>query len=148
MLSAVVPTWTLLAALTAGLILGALGSRLFLRSPSPPAVMAALPPQEPMPQEAVVAEPEPAPPPAAAPAPPPEPLRISMEAVVSAQERPCYDSPTAASRLGAAVRSLARTPSAQPPAGLAGSGYRSVSRCTPRNPRRTRPGGPRGERGR
>ncbi len=101
--SVVVPTWTLLAALTAGLILGAIGSRLFQKSPSAvaPAAPAPPPPEEPLPpaptpaaeesgpepQPQVVQEPEP---PEAAPAPPapaPEPVRISMEDVVSELER-------------------------------------------------------------
>jgi hypothetical protein len=98
--SVVVPTWTLLAALTAGLILGALGSRLFLKSPSaapaappPPEVPAPPPPtaaaEEPEPQPQVVQDPEPPEPAPAppAPAPPPEPVRISMEDVVSELER-------------------------------------------------------------
>ncbi len=73
-----VPTWTLLAALAAGLILGTLGSWLLFR---PTAVTAAA-------QEAV-----PAPKASAAPVvnnqptpPPPEPVRISMEEVVSELE--------------------------------------------------------------
>jgi hypothetical protein len=105
----VVPTWTLLAALTAGLILGVLGSRLFNRpSPLPapevqtateePAAQEAAPPvaasqetvaQEAPAQAAVAAEPE-AEPAAAPPASPPaaaEPIRISMEDVVSELER-------------------------------------------------------------
>jgi hypothetical protein len=75
----VVPTWTLLAALAAGLILGALGSRLLVR---PAAVIA--PAQEVPPAPAAPAMPaasaEPTPP------PPPEPVRISMEDVVSELE--------------------------------------------------------------
>jgi hypothetical protein len=84
----VVPTWTLLAALTAGLILGALGSRLFMRS-SPRVTPVAPPtPEEPAPQPPAAVEPEPAPPPdPPAPAPEPEPVRISMEDVVSELER-------------------------------------------------------------
>jgi hypothetical protein len=89
-LSYVVPTWTLLAALAAGLILGALGSRLFFR---PPALQA---PAEDVAPVAVAQEAEPAPPPAAPlppPPPPPEPepepeaARVSMEDVVSELER-------------------------------------------------------------
>jgi hypothetical protein len=87
----VVPTWTLLAALTAGLILGALGSRLFLRSPSPVATAAPPIPEEPAPQQPAAVEPESSPPEAPpappAPAPEPEPVRISMEDVVSELER-------------------------------------------------------------
>jgi hypothetical protein len=104
MLSGLVPTWTLLAALTAGLILGVLASRLFTRSPTVPAVPS---PQEPAPLAEAPApevvsqeepasqpaapeesqpesEPEPAPATAAA---EPEPVRISMEDVVSELER-------------------------------------------------------------
>jgi hypothetical protein len=81
----VVPTWTLLAALTAGLILGALGARLFQRSPStpalPPAASAAPEPEEAVLQAPAAEEPEPAP------APEPEAVRISMEDVVSELER-------------------------------------------------------------
>ena len=87
----VVPTWTLLAALTAGLILGALGSRLFLRSTPPVTPVAPPIPEEPAPEPPAAFEPEPAPPEAPpappAPAPEPEPVRISMEDVVSELER-------------------------------------------------------------
>jgi outer membrane biosynthesis protein TonB len=101
----VVPTWTLLAALTAGLILGAIGSRLFQKSssavapaapaPPPPAPEEPLPPAPtpaaeepgPEPQPQVVHEPEPPEPAPAPPAPAPEPVRISMEDVVSELER-------------------------------------------------------------
>jgi hypothetical protein len=76
----VVPTWTLLAALAAGLILGALGSRLFFRPPTPP------PPVEDVAPVAIVQEAEPAPPPPPPP-PEPEPARVSMEDVVSELER-------------------------------------------------------------
>jgi hypothetical protein len=102
MLSGLVPTWTLLAALTAGLILGVLASRLFSSSPTAPAVppaqepaLLAEPPaaevasqEEPAAQPAATEEsrpePEPAPAPAVAQA---EPVRISMEDVVSELER-------------------------------------------------------------
>ena len=62
MLSGLVPTWTLLAALTAGLILGVLASRLFTRSSTVPAVPS---PQEPAllaeaPAPEVVSQEEPA----------------------------------------------------------------------------------------
>ena len=71
-----VPTWTLLAALAAGLILGALGSRVLFR----PAAVTAL---------AQDGTPTPAPPAASnePTLPPPlEPVRISMEDVVSELE--------------------------------------------------------------
>ena len=74
-----VPTWSLLAALAAGLILGAMGSRLLFR---PAAVTA--PAQDVPPATAAPATPlasnEPLPP------PPPEHVRISMEDVVSELE--------------------------------------------------------------
>ena len=79
-----VPAWTLLAALAAGLILGAIGSRFFFRpSPPPPPIEESPPP----PPEAAepVAPPPPADPPE--PEPEPEPARISMEDVVSELER-------------------------------------------------------------
>ena len=86
-----VPTWTLLAALTAGLILGALGARLFHRSPSPtalpPAAIAAPEPEGAVLEAPAAAEPEPEAEPTAPPAPAPEPARISMEDVVSELER-------------------------------------------------------------
>jgi len=69
-----------MAALAAGLILGALGSRLFFRPPAPP------PPVEDVVPVAVVQEAEPAPPPPP-PEPEPEPARVSMEDVVSELER-------------------------------------------------------------
>jgi hypothetical protein len=85
----VVPTWTLLAALTAGLILGALGSRLFNRSPAtvtlPPAAIAAPEPEQVVLGTPAADEPEAQPP--APPPPAPEPVRISMEDVVSELER-------------------------------------------------------------
>jgi hypothetical protein len=75
----VVPTWTLLAVLAVGLILGALGSRLLFR----PATVT-LPAQDVPPAPAAPATPvasnEPSPPPR------PEPVRISMEDVVSELE--------------------------------------------------------------
>jgi hypothetical protein len=87
----VVPTWTLLAALTAGLILGALGARLFQRPPPtltlPPAATAAPEPEEATLQTPAAEEPEPDPQPVTPPAPAPEPVRISMEDVVSELER-------------------------------------------------------------
>ena len=76
-----VPTWTLLAALAAGLILGALGSRLLFR---PAALTASAQDVPPAPAPAAPATPvasnEPSPP------PPPEPSRISMEDVLSELE--------------------------------------------------------------
>ena len=72
-----VPTWTLLAALAAGLILGALGSRLLFR---PSAITS---PAQDVP-------PAPAPPAASnepTPLPPSEPVRIPMEDVVSELEQ-------------------------------------------------------------
>jgi hypothetical protein len=71
----VVPTWTLLAALAAGLILGALGWRVLFR----PAVVTA-PAQDGPGASAAGSEHEPTPP------PPPEPVRIPMEDVVSELE--------------------------------------------------------------
>jgi hypothetical protein len=73
----VVPTWTLLAALRVGLILGALGSRLLFR---PSAITS---PAQDVP-------PAPAPPAASSeptPLPPSEPVRIPMEDVVSELEQ-------------------------------------------------------------
>ncbi|PZR88877.1 MAG: hypothetical protein DLM67_19885 [Candidatus Nephthysia bennettiae] len=63
--------WTLLAALAAGLFLGALGSRLLLRHTAVTATVQDVSP-------AVSSEPMPL--------PPPEPVRISMEEVVSELE--------------------------------------------------------------
>ena len=71
-----VPTWTLLAALAAGLILGALGSRLPFRRPAITAPAQDVPPAPAAPP----ASNEPTPP------PPPEPSRIPMEDVVSELE--------------------------------------------------------------
>jgi hypothetical protein len=75
----VVPTWTLLAALAAGLILGALGSRLLFPSAAVTAPAQDVPPAPALPA-----------PPAASneptPLPSPEPVRISMEDVVSELE--------------------------------------------------------------
>jgi len=75
----VVPTWTLLAALAAGLILGALGSRLPFRRAAVTAPAQDVPPAPALPA-----------PPAASneptPLPSPEPVRISMEDVVSELE--------------------------------------------------------------
>jgi hypothetical protein len=78
----VVPTWTLLAALTAGLILGALGSRLLFRPAAVTAPAQDVPPAPAAPAApaTLVASNEPPPP------PPPEPVRISMEDVVSELE--------------------------------------------------------------
>jgi hypothetical protein len=72
----VVPTWTLLAALAAGLILGALGSRLPFRRAAVTAPAQDVPPAPAAPS----ASNEPTPP------PPPEPSRIPMEDVVSELE--------------------------------------------------------------
>jgi hypothetical protein len=72
----VVPTWTLLAALAAGLILGALGSRVLIR---PAAVTAPAQDGSPTPAPPAPSD-EPALPPS------PEPVRISMEDVVSELE--------------------------------------------------------------
>jgi hypothetical protein len=87
----VVPTWTLLAALTAGLILGALGSRLLNRSPAtvtlPPVAIPAPEPEEAVLETPAAEEPEPESQPPASPPPAPEPVRISMEDVVSELER-------------------------------------------------------------
>lgn len=86
-----VPTWTLLAALTAGLILGVLGTRLFQRPSPAPAPAEPSPSEEPAPQPPAVEaqEPQRAPPapPEPAPEPAPEHVRISMEDVVSELER-------------------------------------------------------------
>ena len=71
-----VPTWTLLAALAAGLILGALGSRLPFRRAAVTAPAQDVPPAPAAPP----ASNEPTPP------PPPEPSRIPMEDVVSELE--------------------------------------------------------------
>jgi hypothetical protein len=72
----VVPTWTLLAALAAGLILGALGSRLLFPSAAVTAPAQDVPPAPALP--AASNEPTPL--------PSPEPVRISMEDVVSELE--------------------------------------------------------------
>jgi hypothetical protein len=72
----VVPTWTLLAALAAGLILGALGSRVLFR----PAVVTATAQDGPPAPAQPAASNEPTPP------PPPETVRIPMEDVVSELE--------------------------------------------------------------
>jgi hypothetical protein len=75
----VVPTWTLLAALGLGLILGALCSWLLFR-PAAVTVPAQDVPPAPAAPATPVASNEPSPP------PPPEPVRISMEDVVSELE--------------------------------------------------------------
>ncbi len=72
-----VPTWTLLAALAAGLILGALGSRLLFRPAAVTAPARVVPPAPSAPATPVASN-EP---------PPPEPVRISMEDVVSELEQ-------------------------------------------------------------
>ena len=74
-----VPTWTLLVALAAGLILGALGSRLLFRPAAVTAPARVVPPAPAAPATPVASN-EPPPP------PPPEPVRISMEDVVSELE--------------------------------------------------------------
>ena len=74
-----VPTWTLLAALAAGLILGALGSRLPFRRAAVTAPAQDVPPA-PVAPATPVASNEPSPPPR------PEPSRISMEDVLSELE--------------------------------------------------------------
>jgi hypothetical protein len=79
----VVPAWTLLAALAAGLILGTIGSRFFFRPAAPPPTEES-PPPPPEAAEPVASPPPPPPPP---PEPEPEPARISMEDVVSELER-------------------------------------------------------------
>ena len=74
-----VPTWTLLAALAAGLILRALGSRLLFRPAAVTAPAQDVPPAPAAPATPVASN-EPSPP------PPPEPSRISMEDVLSELE--------------------------------------------------------------
>ncbi|HLB78216.1 MAG TPA: hypothetical protein VJO72_14395 [Candidatus Dormibacteraeota bacterium] len=74
-----VATWTLLAALAAGLILGALGSRLLFRPAAVTAPAQDVPPAPAAPATPVASN-EPSPP------PPPEPSRISMEDVLSELE--------------------------------------------------------------
>jgi hypothetical protein len=71
-----VPTWTLLAAVAAGLILGALGSGVLFR----PAAVTAPAQDGPPPPAPPAASNEPTPP------PPLEPVRISMDDVVSELE--------------------------------------------------------------
>ena len=79
-----VPAWTLLAALAAGLILGTVGSRFFFRPASPAPPIEESPPPPPQAPEPVAAPP---PPPQPEPEPEPEPARISMEDVLSELER-------------------------------------------------------------
>jgi hypothetical protein len=73
----VAPTWTLLAALAAGLILGTLGSRLLFRPSAITSPAQDVPPAPASP--AASNEPTPL--------PPPEPVRIPMEDVVSELEQ-------------------------------------------------------------